>query len=29
MDAKKEIDAALQDPDVQKRVDAWTTKGDV
>lgn len=29
MDAKKDIDAALQDPDIQKRVDAWTTKGDV
>ena len=29
IDAKKDIDAALQDADVQKRVDAWTTKGDV
>jgi len=29
MDAKKDIDAALQDAEVQKRVDAWTTKGDV
>lgn len=29
MDAKKSIDAALTDADVQKRVDAWNTKGDV
>lgn len=29
MDAKKEIDAALQSPEIQTRVDAWATKGDV
>lgn len=29
MDAKKDIDAALQDVEIQKRVDAWTTKGEV
>ncbi|HQD12598.1 MAG TPA: tetratricopeptide repeat protein [Chitinophagales bacterium] len=29
MDAKKEIDAALQDAEVQKMVKAWSTKGDV
>ncbi|MDB5228548.1 MAG: Tetratricopeptide 1 repeat-containing protein [Bacteroidota bacterium] len=29
MDAKRDIDAALQDPDVQKMVKAWNTKGDV
>ena len=29
MDAKKDIDAALLDSSIQKRVDAWNTKGDV
>jgi tetratricopeptide (TPR) repeat protein len=29
MEAKKDIDAALMDAEIQKRVDAWTTKGDV
>jgi tetratricopeptide (TPR) repeat protein len=29
MDAKRDIDAALQDPDIQKMVKAWNTKGDV
>jgi tetratricopeptide (TPR) repeat protein len=29
LDAKKDIDAALMDAEIQKRVDAWTTKGDV
>lgn len=29
IDAKRDIDAALQDPDVQKMVKAWNTKGDV
>src|SRR4051812_43331477 len=29
MDAKKDIDAALQDPEVQKMAKAWNTKGDV
>ena len=29
MDAKKDIDAALQDAEVQKMVKAWNTKGDV
>lgn len=29
MDAKKSIDEALQDAEIQKRVDAWNTKGDV
>lgn len=29
MDAKKDIDAALQDAEVQKMVKAWHTKGDV
>ena len=29
MDAKKDIDAALLDAEIQKRVDAWSTKGEV
>ncbi len=29
MEAKKSIDEALSDAEIQKRVDAWTTKGDV
>lgn len=29
MEAKKDIDIALADPEIQKRVDAWNTKGDV
>lgn len=29
LDAKKSIDEALADAEIQKRVDAWSTKGDV